>query len=168
MDFQTKEEITFKVMSSNKAGEIINFITPKLITALKDFEGKQVLKQDSSLLKKIDDLINPILEETKNQFKDISILYIKTTSYDISVFIKLRFDNIDKNHFYYYDDYKYICSIENLKLKKFYDFEKIGFIDINEQLKTFDICLNLLEQFKTERAKLNPYCLTEMRDFKRI
>jgi len=166
MDFQTKEEISFKVMSSNKTGEIINFITPKIITALKDFEGKQVLKQDSSLLKKIESLINPILEETKNQFKDISILYIKSDTYNLCLFIKLRFDNIDKNHFYYYEDYKYICSIENLNLKKFYDFDKIGHIDINEQLKTFDICLNLLEQFKTERAKLKPYAISEMRDLR--
>lgn len=164
MDSHDIDEIIFKVTSDNIANDIINFATPKIINALKIYEGQQILKQDYTLLKKIENVLNPILKETQNKFKDIKILYFKCSEYSIYLNIGLRFNEINKkNGFMYYDSYKYICDIKELKIKSFYEFKEIEHINLIEQLDIFQNCNNLLEQFKTEKAKLRPYSLNDMR-----
>lgn len=160
MDLQQQNEIKFKVESENIINNILNYAIPLLNEELKPYLNKMVLKTDLDILKEIKIKTDDILKKTQDKFKDISVIYLKTDSYSIILRIQLRFN--DDKHFFYYDGYKYLCSIENKILKSFYNFTPLEQINLNEQLEIFNNCLILKEQFEKEREKLKPYDLNKI------
>lgn len=164
MDLQQQNEIKFKVESENIINNILNYSIPLLNEVLKPYLNKKVLKQDLDILKEIEIKTDDILNKTKDKFKDISVIYLKTYCYNIILRIQLRF-NDDKN-FFYYEGYKYLCSIENRIIKSFYDFKPLEQINLKEQLEIFNNCLILKEQLEKEKENLKPYDLKYIRGLK--
>lgn len=160
MDLQQQNEIKFKVESENIINNILNYAIPLLKEELKPYLNKKVLKIDLELLKEIQIKTDDILNKTKDKFKDISIIYLKTDSYSIILNIHLRFN--DDKHFFYYDGFKYLCSIENRTIKDFYNFTPLEQINLKEQLEIFNNCLILQEKLTKEKEKLKPYDLNKV------
>lgn len=165
-----EEELIFKVRGENATISVLNYVTPKLLEVFKGLEGQQVLKVGASvcngeLLKKYKDQTDLILRETEKKVsnKDILyILYLDVSGYSVYIHVKARFNNLSENGFLYYDNTKYILDLRDLKIKSLYEFKELGIINENEQLKTFNKCLELLEELNAEKSKLKPYGLTDM------
>jgi hypothetical protein len=152
-----KTEIEFKVMGENKVNSILNEVMPLILKELNSYKGLQVIKRDLTLLKKIKDKTDLILKEVK--MGELIGLYIGNNQYDLILNVKLRFD-LGKG-WGYYEGFKYICSIDSLTLKDFYEFKEFEVINLDEQINIFENCLKLKDQLNEELRKLNPYSLGE-------
>jgi len=165
-----KEELLFKVRGENKANEIINDIVPKLNAFFSDKIGEQVLKAGADvsrgeMLKKYKDKVYLIIKEVSDKFEDDGVfpfIYLDNSCYSSVIKIKLRFNNENKHGFIYYDGYKYILDIKDLKIIKLYDFDPVKEIDGETQYKIYLECLSLKKQFEEEKTKLRPYGLRDM------
>ena len=135
-----KEELLFKVNGENEINKILNYAVPLLLEEFKSFEGTQILKQDFSLLKKIKDKTDLILNNVEDKFKNKDLtpsIYLNCSQYSIYLNIQLRFNNLREDGFLYYKGLKYLLNIENLKINSFYEFKEVESINEQEQYKTF-------------------------------
>lgn len=169
MDYRIKE-IKQKVFAENQAREIISKVVPKIIEVLKPYADKDikqevidklkdensiklVLKKDYTLLKKITEELKPLLDRDIpiKPFKEgdvakIDYLYISSNEYDIHLHFKINYIGEDYN--FYYESYKYICSIKNRAIEKFYDLGELKLLNEEEEM-------NLYNQAKEKQEELN-------------
>lgn len=166
-----KEELYLKVNGENKVNSILNKVVPGLLKAFEGLEGKQIFKAgysvtNAELLKKYKDQTDRILKEFEELFnigEEVTTnLYLNCSEYSVYLNIKLRFNNVKKDGFLYYDGQKYILNCRNGKLLNFYEFKPFEKIDADEQYKIFLRCNELNKQLKDEKNKLNPYSLVKL------
>jgi hypothetical protein len=169
MDTYLKDKIKFNVLGENTANKILNDLTPKLNKVFEDFkEGDAILKSgfninDGELFKKYKDKTDDIIKNCVNKYKEYNpIIYLKSNSCFITIYIKLRFN--DEKGFLYYDKIKYFINLDNGLFKELYDKDYIPFkqIDLNSQLRKFKKCLLLKEELNDIRTTLKPYSLGDL------
>jgi hypothetical protein len=165
---RVEEEAKFKIYAENKANDILNDLTPQILKVFKDLkQGEQILKKGFSvtygeLLKKyknqVDKIINSFLENYNKEEINPNI-YLSCSEYFIYINLKLRFNNLKKDKFVYYDKNKYILNLKEGNLNNLYDFEKYGQINEEEQINILKNCFKLDDDLKREKEKLKLYSL---------
>lgn len=171
MDYRIKE-IKEKVFAENQARLIIKDVVPKIIEKLKPYtekdtkEGvikklqdkpfiKPILKQDFTLMKKIAEEINPLLDKDApieplkaGDTARLNYIYLYTNQYDIHLKFSLYFSGEDYN--FYYESYKYIASISNREIEKFFNLAEQDTKPLNE-----DEEISLYNQAKEKKQELD-------------
>lgn len=177
------EQLKRFILIENNNRFILNKITPAITEIIKPFLDKNILNKDSSILKKLNDLIK---EEIKKQTELIKPLikplkegdfisincYLDHSVYNLSLKLTLCYNgglySDDKNYkkdnpYYciYYDSYKYFADIEDGILKKVFFIEN-NFINPIAEAEQLNKCIKLNEELKKEIDLLTFYKSKEL------
>lgn len=157
------ERVKFNTIMENQGRSILTEVIPYITEILKPFIGKKISNADSTLTKKVKELID--LEPFKKKdikpvfdgdYAGIGNLYLKVTDYNISLKVSLNY-NQGKNktpHYCFYQDVDcFIASIENNILTEIKPTE-LKQRDVEEELKQFAKVWELRKQFHEENDKL--------------
>lgn len=185
MEQYTKTQAIRKIHKENIARAVLNYISPMVYDKLKSYIGTQVLKQDLSLMKKIKDEVDSLLEseyvkENINKllkpFKEgdsakIGYLYLRSGEYDLSLNLSICFNGgdyenkNDKQYCEYHEKIRYIFKIEKRILKENYsgyEYEQTyKYINETEQLEILEKAIILNKQLEELKDTLH-YSLKEL------
>jgi hypothetical protein len=167
-----QEQIKNKVFMENESRKVLNEILPLYSQILNKYKNQQILKVDKSFLKKVDDEIRTIKPSIKinplnsGDSVNISYCYLKVDLYTISLKLNLCFNGgsyEDKTYYCnYYESYKYICDIENLKIKSFYPYEELKQIDFKKEIEVYNKAKELKKLLDDTLSKFSIYEFREL------
>ena len=166
------DNIRFKVKAENKANTILNEVAPSVLSVFAGLEGVTILKSGynvsyAQLFKKYQDKIEEVLKSFKDKFneEDLSVrLWVKCSEYSLILEVSLCY-NVNRKSYMgsvYHNKSRYLLNLRDGKIEKINAYEPTQEINAEEEIKTYEECLKLKEQFEKAQDKFKLYSIREM------
>ena len=160
-----KEEVEFNIEGENKANNILNNITPKILNVFTTLEeGEQILKKGYSvsygeMLLKYKKQVDKILKDFETNFKSEEItpsIYLSCSTYSVYINIKIIFNN-KSDGFIYYEKQKYILNLKEGCLRNLYEFTPYEELNLSNELKILEECFKLHEELEKKKEQFKHF-----------
>lgn len=160
-----KNRITTIIHLENELRKIANLKRLVIQEKLKDFIGKKIIKVDGTLLKKVSDLIdfdreNITVKPLKvGDYAKVHYIYLNPSTYDLSFKIGINVSGgyiAEKNYYCIYrEDVFYFGKMEKGVLKEFYQNSEKELLDLDKELKLFELAKDKKKEFEEVKYKLH-------------